>query len=124
MPDKEALQHKLVVNFFRTERGVEPVRQWLRNCAPEVRHLIGQGLFELQLTGHLGMPLCEKLTDDLWELRITYQNVRYRILFSYWESQGNKGVLLLNGFIKKTRTIPKREMDLAKKRLALMKALL
>ena len=98
---------KLEVSFFRTDRGVEPVRQWLRELNQEVRLLMGQGLYELQLTGHLGMPHCEKLTEELWAFRLRSDNVRYRIIFAYQEDK--KGIVLLNGFIKKTRTIPKRE---------------
>ena len=122
MSYKEALELKLEIRFFKTERGVEPVRKWLKELNPEVRKIIGQGLFELELTGHLGMPLCEKLTDELWALRITSDSVRYRIIFTYREEKENKGAVLLNGFIKKSRTTPKKEMDLAKERLSMLKA--
>ena len=122
MPDKETSEIKLAVNFFRTERGVEPVRQWLKERSREVRRLIGEGLFELQITGHLGMPLCEKLTDELWAFRVRNDNVRYRIIFTYQEGKESNGIILLNGFIKKTRTIPKKEMDLAQRRVSMIKA--
>ena len=103
MAEKESPAIKLAVSFFKTERGVEPVRRWLKERSPEDRHLIGVGLYELQLTGHIGMPLCEKLTDELWELRVKNDNIRFRIIFTYREEKENHGLILLNGFIKKPR---------------------
>lgn len=65
------------------------------------------------------MPLCKKLTNELWELRVKNNNIKYRVIFHvYGNDKKGKLVLLLNGFIKKTPKTPKREIDLADKRLS------
>jgi phage-related protein len=51
-------------------------------------------------------------TDGLYEIRVEYQSNIYRI-FCFFD-QG-KLVILLNGFQKKTRKTPKKEIELAEK---------
>jgi len=56
------------------------------------------------------MPYVKHLEDEIWELR----PLKERILFSAWEGDG---FLLLHHFVKKTRKIPQREIDQAKRNL-------
>ncbi|SDN03811.1 Phage derived protein Gp49-like [Daejeonella rubra] len=51
-------------------------------------------------------------TDGLYEIRIEYEGNIYRIFCCF--DKGNL-VLLFNGFQKKTRKTPKKEIDLAQK---------
>lgn len=58
--------------------------------------------------GDLGMPHSKMLSRRLYELRVRgRQEVRI-----FYTSVDHK-VILFHGFIKKTRRIPKRELDLA-----------
>jgi len=63
----------------------------------------------------LGMPYSKSLHGGLFELRIT-GNKQVRILYCFYKGK----VYLLNGFIKKTNKIPKKEIELAMKRFKLL----
>ena len=51
-------------------------------------------------------------TDGMYEIRVEYQSNIYRIFCFFDEG---KLVVLLNGFQKKTRKTPKKEIELAEK---------
>ena len=60
------------------------------------------------------MPLVKSLGDHLWEVRSSLPSRREaRIVFI----ADDKGILVLNGFIKKTQKTPKAEIELARKRM-------
>jgi len=61
----------------------------------------------------LGMPLVRKLDDELWEIRSRQPNRIARVLFT----AGDGRMVLLHGFIKKSRKAPAGDLELAKKRL-------
>lgn len=62
----------------------------------------------------LGLPLCRSLGDGLWEVRSSLAGGRIaRVIFAFDDGT----IVLLNGFIKKTRKTPPAEIDLALKRL-------
>lgn len=61
---------------------------------------------------NIGMPYSKRVAKGLFELRIRgKQEVRFLYAF-----RGEKIVIILCGFIKKTRKIPKEKLRLAKKR--------
>jgi len=65
------------------------------------------------------MPLCRSLGNGLWEVRSTLSSRRIaRLLF--FADEGRIGVV--HGFIKKTRTTPADDLDLARRRMKEMKA--
>ena len=59
------------------------------------------------------MPLVEKIERNLWEVRTNVPEGIARVLFTV---DGNL-MVLLPGFIKKTRKIPLRDLDTARSRL-------
>lgn len=59
------------------------------------------------------MPLVEKIEPYLWEVRTKVQDGIARVLFTV---DGHM-MILLHGFIKKTRKIPKKELNTARSRL-------
>jgi phage-related protein len=61
----------LLVAFFRTEAGTEPVRDWLRAMTVEDRKAIGTDIKTVQFGWTLGMPLVRKMEPDLWEVAAT-----------------------------------------------------
>jgi phage-related protein len=63
----------------------------------------------------LGMPFSKSLSNGLFELRI-YGNIPIRIIYCF---HGNYAVLL-HIFIKKQDQIPRKELDLAKKRKSML----
>jgi phage-related protein len=59
------------------------------------------------------MPFCRAMGDGLWEVRSNLPSDRIaRVLFS--AQQGK--LLVLHGFIKKTRKTPDEDLALARKR--------
>ena len=104
--------HKVV--FYRTASGREPVREWLKQIDPANRKRIGEDLYTLQLGWPVGMPLARKLEPNLWELRSHIPNGIVRIMFT----EEKEALILLHGFIKKSKKLPASELALATKRLA------
>ncbi len=108
----------LTVNFFRSEVGREPVKEWLRTLSKEDRKTIGEDIKLVQFRWPLGMPLVRKLSPSLWELRSRLEDSRIsRTLFTV--DQGE--MILLHGFVKKSQKTPKSDLVLAEKRRDLWK---
>jgi len=103
----------LIINFFKTNSGFEPVRQWLVGLSQSERKIIGEDLKTVQLGWPIGMPLVRKIATGLWEVRVTLPGKIARILFTVVENR----MVLLHGFIKKTQATPKGDLDLAVSRL-------
>jgi len=51
----------LTVNFYRTEAGNEPVREWLKELPLDYKRIIGEDIKTAQLGWPLGMPLIRKM---------------------------------------------------------------
>jgi phage-related protein len=103
---------RLHVFFFRTEAGREPVRAWLKHLPKEERTIIGEDIMTVQFRWPLGMPLVDHLGSGLWEVRTGLPTRIARILFFVHEDE----LVLLHGFIKKTRKTPPEDRALALKR--------
>lgn len=104
---------KILVVFYGTRAGGEPVRDWLRGLEDGDRSAIGQDLMRVQYRWPVGMPLCRSLGDALWEVRSDLPSKRIaRLLFSV---AGDR-IVVLHGFIKKTQKAPEADLTLARKR--------
>jgi len=99
--------------FFRTEAGGEPVRDWLKVLpSPEDRKRIGENIKTVEFGWPIGMPVCKSLGDSIYEVRTSLgQNRIARVLF-YIDKKGR--MVLLHGFIKKTRKTPDEDLKLAR----------
>ncbi|OGV66484.1 MAG: hypothetical protein A3K19_23230 [Lentisphaerae bacterium RIFOXYB12_FULL_65_16] len=104
---------RLNVVFFRTESGTEPVRKWLKSLLASHRKAIGEDIKTVQFGWPLGMPLVEKIEPYMWEVRSHVPDGIARVLFTV---DGDM-MILLHGFIKKTRRIPPPEVATARSRL-------
>ena len=98
--------------FFRTETGREPVREWLQDLPKAERKIIGVDIMTVQFRWPLGMPLVDYLGSGIWEIRSKLPNRIARTLF--FEHEGE--IVLLHGFIKKTRKTPNEDRALALQR--------
>ena len=104
---------KIAVVFYRTRAGNEGVRDWLRGLPEAECSAIGQDLMRVQYRWPVGMPLCRAMGNGLWELRSELPSNRIaRLLFSMHQGR----ILVLHGFIKKTKRTPDEDLDLARKR--------
>ena len=104
---------KLKVHFFRTGSGAEPVRKWLHSLSKGHKKAIGGDIKTVQFGWPLGMPLVEKIKPFLWEVRSKVPNGIARVLFTV----DGDIMILLHGFIKKTKKLPKNELKTALARL-------
>lgn len=101
------------VIFFKTDAGNEPVREWLRNLAAEERAVIGADLRTVQIGFPLGMPLCRPLGNGLYEVRSSLPTKQEARLIFF---QDDETLVVVCGFIKKTRATPESELKGARKR--------
>jgi phage-related protein len=109
--DDESL--RLRVFFFRTQRGSEPVREWLKSLSPIEKRTIGEDVKTVQFSWPLGMPLVRKLEPGLWEIRSNLPTGIARIIFTVKDNS----MILLHGFIKKSRKTRMDDLHLAREHL-------
>lgn len=98
--------------FYRTEAGGELVREWLKGLSPEDRKRIGEDVKSVEFGWPIGMPVCRPLGHGIYEVRTSLaQNRIARVLF-YIDAKGR--MVLLHGFIKKTRKTSAGDLELAR----------
>jgi len=107
------IDRHIPVVFFRLDSGREPVRDWLKGMDRQDRKLVGEDIKTLQFGWPVGMPIARKVADDLWELRSRLKTRIARTFFTVYA--GN--IVLLHGFVKKTKKTPVKELAVAKRRL-------
>jgi phage-related protein len=103
---------KLLLIFWRSESGNEPVREWLTNMDAEIRKAIGDDLRYVQDHWPLGKPLVDGFGDGLYEVRSRHDKKNYRVLFCILDDT----MILLHGLIKKTQKTPHADITLARRR--------
>lgn len=85
-----------------------------RNSIGPDRKVIGEDIKDVEFSWPIGMPLCRALGRGLWEVRSEITRGRIaRVLFC--TTQGR--MVLLHGFIKKSRKTPASDVELALKRM-------
>lgn len=103
----------LRVVFYRSESGIEPVREWLKELSKEDRKTIGEDIKTSQFGWPIGMPLIGKIEKGLWEVRSNITDGIARTFFTVHKNT----MLLLHGFVKKSQEIPPKEIHTARRRL-------
>ena len=98
--------------FYSNSNGSEPVREWLLTLSRSERKLIGDDVLKVQYCWPIGRPLVGSLGGGLWEVRSRLVDRIARVIFVV----EGRTMVLVHGFIKKTRKIPKHELDVAIKR--------
>ena len=64
------------------------------------------------------MPVVRKMEAGLWEIRIQLDNRIARVFFTLEDNV----MVLLHGFIKKDQKTPQKDLDMARKRMAVLRA--
>ena len=106
------MPRRLPAVFFQTETGREPVREWLKDLPKDERRIIGEDIMTVQFRWPLGMPLVDHLGSGIWEIRSRLVNRIARTLFFVHQGE----IILLHGFIKKTKKTPNEDRALALRR--------
>ena len=77
------------------------------------RQTIGADIKTVQYGWPIGMPIVRKMEPGLWEIRSSIPEGIARLLFTI----AGTDMVLLHGFVKKTRATPKADLALATTRL-------
>jgi len=85
----------LLVVFYQTSLGNEPVREWLLSLSFKYKKLIGSDI-----------------KNKLWEVRTNLPDGIARVIFTILDDS----MILLHGFIKKSQKLEKKDIDLAIRR--------
>jgi len=88
------------------------VREWLQDLSKAERKIIGIDIMTVQFRWPLGMPLVHNIGSGIHEIRSTLPTRIARTLFFVHQGE----IILLHGFIKKTRKTPKDDRALALQR--------
>ena len=110
------LEKIVVARFYRFASGREPVREWLMELPREDRRSIGRDIMKVEFGWPCGPPLCAPIASHpgLSEVRSNLAGGRIaRVFFAV----SGRNMVLLHGFIKKTRTTPRKELTLALRRM-------
>lgn len=88
------------------------MRQWLKAMTPEDRRLIGEDIKTVEFGWPVGMPICRPVREGLHEVRTDLPRNRIARVLFYVDMK--QRMVLLHGFVKKTRAIPDADLDLAR----------
>ncbi len=111
------VEKRIQVAFFVAPSGAEPTRDWIRSLDKPDRTRIGEDLKELEFGWPIGMPLCRPLGQGLHEMRTNLKDRIARLMFGVVEGK----LVVVHGFIKKSQATPAGDLELARKRLKIVK---
>lgn len=102
MPQSEVI-------FYQEDETVL-VRDWLKALPTKVQKKCLTFIAQLEMHGHeLRRPIADFLRDGIYELRPSYQDIQYRILYFF----AGKDVVVLSHGITKEGAVPKVEINRA-----------
>ncbi|MBN2327582.1 MAG: type II toxin-antitoxin system RelE/ParE family toxin [Candidatus Omnitrophica bacterium] len=99
--------------LYKEDDGTVPLLEWFDGLPDKVLDKCTAKIERLEEKGHkLRRPEADYLRDGIYELRIRFQNVNYRILYFFHE---RIAVMLSHGLTKEKK-VPPKEIDLAVRR--------
>ena len=102
--------------FYTTSSGRQPVREFLDDrLLPEADR--AEIVAAMQRVRVGGLVIARHLRVDIFEIRAEGRDASCRLLFAT-EGASSQVLLALTAFSKKTQRTPRRELDLAERRLA------
>jgi len=109
---------KTEVIFFREEDGSCPLLEWLDMLPLKVQHKCIEKIERLSELGfELRRPEADYIKDGIYELRVAFQRVQYRILYFFHQGQA----VLSHGLIKEDVIPPVQIGRVIKRKQALEK---
>jgi phage-related protein len=100
------------VVYYQEDEGTIPMVEWLNNLKSQPKHRAKciKSIGLLKSSGHdLRRPYAAPLRDDIYELRVQYGYIHYRMLYFF---HGNTAVVLTHG-VTKEKEVPSVEIDRA-----------
>ena len=103
------------INYYHNQNNKSPVKEWLDDIGNEPKAEIFRVFEMMQRYGiELGLPFIRPLEHKIYEVRAKDKSGIYRVL--YFAHTG-KTFVMLHGFQKKTPATPRKELDIALKRM-------
>jgi len=103
---------KTKVIFFADNDGSAPLLTWIDNLPSKVQDKCIVKIERLAEMGHeLRRPEADLLRDGIYELRIAFRSIQYRILYFFHEDMA-----IISHGLKKESEVPGRDIELALKR--------
>lgn len=107
--------------FYKDAQGNNPIEEFFLELAKDNKVLLSQarkGIEKLRNRSYHREPLSKHIEPGLWELRVKAGTDIFRIVYTFAKG---RIIILLHGFIKKTRKTPLGELNVARKRLKELK---
>jgi len=100
------------VLFYNKPDGTEPVKEFINNLDKKMMVKVLRTIALLQVNGtSLREPYSKSLNSGIFELRIKVGSDISRVLYFFFI---DRKIILTNGFIKKTKKTPLKEIEKAK----------
>lgn len=101
-------QTKLI--FYQDEKGRVPILEWLDSLPNKVQTKCFVKLERLAQLGYeIRRPEADLLRDKIYELRVNFQGINYRILYFFYQ---NQAIIISHGIIKEKK-VPSLEIEQA-----------
>ncbi|MCY2995002.1 MAG: type II toxin-antitoxin system RelE/ParE family toxin [Planctomycetota bacterium] len=98
------------VVFYREDDGSVPLLEWIDRLPAKAKVKCRVRIGRLRAEGHeLRRPEADYLRDGVYELRVGFQGVNYRMLYFF---HGATAAVLSHGLVKE-RVVPASEIDAA-----------
>jgi phage-related protein len=103
------------VFMYRSQAGDRPVQEFLDGLPEREGGKVLGAIDYLAREGpRLHRPHAAHLRGKLWELRVSWARMEYRILYFFLKGEN---IVLVHGFVKKTQAVPERELETAERRM-------
>ena len=101
------------VEFYETTDGVKPAKDFLISLDNKMRAKMASMISLLQENEYnLREPYSKHLSEGIFELRAKVGSDITRVMYFFYI---DRRVILTNGFVKKTKKTPLKELEKAKK---------
>lgn len=108
---------RITVIFFADVDGIAPILEWMDSLPPKVQD---KCIVKIERLGEMGYelrrPEADLLRNGIYELRVAYRSIQYRILYFF---HGNMAIL--SHGLKKESEVPNKEIELSIKRMEMFK---
>lgn len=106
---------------FIAEKGSNEIDAWLNDLPPGAKAKIKKRITYLEITKRWGRPYAAKLkgTNNIWEIRVGFDNIQYRPLGCFGPKDG-EFTLLIGATEKGGRFEPVHAIKTAEKRRSLV----
>jgi phage-related protein len=103
------------VVFYREKNGAAPLLEWLDALPSKAQLKCLARIERLKQEGHaLRRPEADFLRDKIYELRVGFQGINYRMLYFF---HGNIAAVISHGIVKEDK-VPPKEIEMAIERMS------